>query len=771
MNHSNKNFYHNLQIFFCCVSFVFSQICFGQTTSEKNVSDLAKYVDPFIGTGSHGHVFLGANVPFGAVQLGPVNLSEGWDWCSGYNYSDSTIVGFAHTHLSGTGIGDLGDICLMPAVGNIKMTKGILENPESGYYSLYSHSQEKARPGYYSVYLKRYHINAELTATERVGFHRYTFPGSTNSKIIIDLQTGVGWDSPVKTFIEKINDTTIAGYRFSKGWATDQRIFFTAIFSKPFNQFSIYEDTVLQQADSLTGKNTKAVVVFSTSANEKILVKVAISPVSETNALENSKDELPHWDFESIVRHAYSKWNVELNKIKVTAQDVPRLRVFYTALYHTMIAPSIFNDHNGDYLGTNKKIYQKAHFTNVTTFSLWDTYRAAHPLYTICQTERVNDMINSMLAIFQQQGKLPIWHLMGNETNTMPGYSAVQVVVDAYLKGFRGFDTTLAWEAVRTTAMQDERAIYYVKKYGFIPADSVAESVAIGMEYAIADGAIAQMARKMNKHDDFVYFSKRARYYQNYYDPIARFMRGKTFKGAWTEPFNPFTSIPGKDDYTEGNAWQYLWLVPQDVHGLIQLLGGEDLFARKLDTLFIVKGDLGKDAPPDISGLIGQYAHGNEPSHHIAYLYNYVGEPWKTADKIRYILDSLYSDKPDGISGNEDVGQMSAWYVLSALGFYQVNPAGGIYVIGSPAIDEATIKVNNGKTFHIRVIRRTTKDKWIERNKYINNVTFNGKKYFKSYLLYKDIMAGGEMTIVMGSQPSRTWGVQKAYRPPSQIEK
>ncbi|HEV8282909.1 MAG TPA: GH92 family glycosyl hydrolase [Chitinophagaceae bacterium] len=764
MNKANNNSLHFFKLLFCClVCFCFIVSSYSQNKKNSGTikNQLTKYVDPFIGTGFHGHVFLGANVPFGAVQLGPVNISQGWDWCSGYHYSDSTIIGFAHTHLSGTGIGDLGDICLMPVIGNIKLRKGIAGKPDTGYYSLFAHDQEKAKPGYYSVYLKRYGIKAELTATERVGVHQYSFPASADSKIIIDLETGIGWDSPVKTFIQKINDTTIAGYRFSKGWAADQRIFFTAIFSKPFKLFSIYEDSILQKTDSLTGRHTKGVVLFSTLENEKILVKVGISPVGIENAEKNIKAEVPNWDFEDIVQKANGAWNHELNKVKVATHDEFRLRTFYTALYHTMIAPSIFNDHNGDYLGTDKRVYRRANFTNLTTFSLWDTYRAAHPLYTIFQTGRVSDMINSMLAVYQQQGKLPVWHLMGNETNTMPGYSAVQVIVDAYLKGFKGFDTALAWEAVRTTAMQDERAIYYVKKYGFIPADSVAESVAIAMEYAIADGAIAQMAKKMNKREDYAYFTKRAMYYQTYFDPVTQFMRGKTSKGKWTEPFNPFTAIPTRDDYTEGNAWQYLWLVPQDVNGLIQLLGGEKTFTRKLDSLFIVRGDLGKDAPPDISGLIGQYAHGNEPSHHIVYLYNYVGQPWKAADKIRYILDSLYSDKPDGLSGNEDVGQMSAWYVLSALGFYQVDPAGGIYVFGSPVMDEATLAVGNGKTFHIRVINNDAK------NKYIQSITFNEKKYLKSYILYKNIMAGGEITIVMGSQPSKTWGVNTENRPSS----
>jgi predicted alpha-1,2-mannosidase len=741
------------------------QLSFGQKKIASQISshpieNLTRYVDPYIGTGSHGHVFLGANVPFGAVQLGPVNLSEGWDWCSGYHYSDSTITGFSHTHLSGTGIGDLGDILFMPFSGKIKPAKGKLNNEGSGYYSLFSHEEEKVKPGYYSVRLKRYNIKAELTATERVGFHQYSFP-SDDAQIIIDLKEGIGWDQATKTFIQKLNDSTVAGYRYSKGWAADQRIYFVAHFSKPIKSFTIFEDTLEKNSDSLTGKRVRAIIKFSVDESQKVLVKVGISPVSLKNAGANIEAEIPHWNFKEVADKANASWNKELNKIVIKTPDTSRLRTFYTAMYHTMIAPSIFNDHNGDYLGTDKKIYKAADFTNLTTFSLWDTYRAAHPLFTIFQAEKVNDMIRSMLAIYQQQGKLPVWHLMGNETNTMPGYSAVQVIADAYLKNFRGFDTALAWEALRTTAMLDERGIGFVKKLGFIPADSVAESVASAMEYAIADWGIAQMAKKMGKPEDYVYFSKRAKYYQNYFDPASRFMRGKTSRGKWTEPFNPFVAIPTKDDYTEGNAWQYLWLVPQDVNGLIKLLGGEKRFITKLDSLFIVKGDMGKDAPPDISGLIGQYAHGNEPSHHITYMYAYVGEPWKTAEKVRFILDSLYSDKHDGISGNEDVGQMSAWYILSALGFYQVNPANGIYVMGSPVINEAILDVGKGKRFHILVENLNAK------NKYIQRVWLNGKLYNKSYIQYNDIMNGGAIIIEMGAMHSTTWGVNKKDRPSS----
>jgi len=729
--------------------------------SQKQLANLTQYVDPYIGTGFHGHVFLGANVPFGAVQLGPVNISEGWDWCSGYHYTDSTIMGFSHTHLSGTGIGDLGDISLMPVTGNVSLARGVAGKPESGFYSLFSHSEEKAVPGYYSVHLKRYHIKAELTATERVGFHQYTFPASDNSKIIIDLTNGIGWDSPVETFIKQVNETTIAGYRYSKGWAVDQRIFFTAVFSKPIKQFLVYDSTTLQNGSSLLAKKVMATALFATNKDEKIQVKVGISPVSIGNAAKNITAEIPLWNFEEIAANANTAWNTELNKVKVTSNDAARLRTFYTALYHTMIAPSIFNDHNGDYLGTDKKVYTKAAFTNLTTFSLWDTYRAAHPLFTLFQSDRVNDMVNSMLAIYQQQGKLPIWHLMGNETNTMPGYSSVQVIADAYLKGFRGFDTSLAWEAVKTTAMRDDRGLSFVKQLGYIPADSLVESVAMGMEYSIADWGIAQMAKRMGKASDYAYFLNRSKNYRNYFDASTRFVRGRVGEQEWRTPFSPFVSRHMKDDFSEGNAWQYTWLVPQDVEGLISLLGGDKSFSEKLDSLFIAKGDMGKEASNDITGLIGQYAHGNEPSHHIAYLYNFVGQPWKTAEKVRYILDSLYADKPNGICGNEDVGQMSAWYILSALGFYQVNPSNGVYVFGSPIMDEATLTLNNGKTFHIIVNNNS------RQNKYIQSITLNNSAYTKSFILYKNLMAGGELVINMGSMPSKTWGISKDTWPHS----
>jgi predicted alpha-1,2-mannosidase len=733
--------------------------------AAPKAAGLAQYVDPYIGTGFHGHVFLGANVPFGAVQLGPVNISEGWDWCSGYHYSDSTIVGFSHTHLSGTGIGDLGDVAIMPTTGEVRVRKGTVKNPEQGFVSLFSHQEETAQPGYYAVRLKRYDIKAELTATERVGFHQYTFPKSDAAHLVIDLQQGIGWDLAMDTHIEQLNDSTLVGYRFSKGWAPKQRLYFAAVFSKPIKQFASVQvtDSLGNTTPAATGNRIKGVVTFATAAGEKVKLKVGISPVSTTNAQANIRAEIPGWNFAKVVADANTAWNKELQKVQIQASE-DRKKTFYTALYHTMVAPSIFNDHNGDYWGTDEKVHPQASFTNLTTFSLWDTYRAAHPLFTLLQPRRVNDMVSSMLAIYQQQGKLPVWHLMGNETNCMVGYSAVPVVADAFLKGYKGFDANLAYEAVKATAMRDESGLKDVKALGFIPANNEVESVSKGMEYAIDDWCIAQMAKKMGKTADYAYFSKRAKNYQNYFDKKAGFMRGRVSQTEWRTPFNPFTSVHMKSDFTEGNAWQYTWLVPQDVEGLVALLGGEKAFSQKLDSLFVVKGDMGKEASNDISGLIGMYAHGNEPSHHITYLYSYVGQPWKTAEKVRFITENFYTTKFDGIIGNEDVGQMSAWHVFSTLGFYPLNPANGAYVFGSPSVDQATVTLASGKTLTIEAKNNS------QTNKYIQRVTLNGQPYSKSYITHQDLLKGGQLVFEMGAQPSATWGVAPADRPRSVMQ-
>ena len=741
------------------VFLLLNQLALAQSPAVK----LTSYVDPFIGTAAHGHVFMGANVPFGAVQLGPSNSSSGWDWCSGYHYSDNTIVGFAHTHLSGTGIGDLGDILIMPVTGTVTVKRGTKANPETGYLSTFSHANETAKAGYYSVLLDRYNIKAELTATERVGIHSYTFPTVSDQQVILDLQEGIGWDGTVETKIEQLNDSTIAGYRNSKGWANDQRVYFTAFFSSKIASITLYNDQGKQEGKSLTAKNTKALIQFKNSNSKILSVKVGISPVSEQNAAANIRAEAPHWNFQTYRKAADAAWEKELRKIQIRSSDQTKLRTFYTALYHTMIAPSLFNDANGDYRGTDKKVYSGAKFNNLTTFSLWDTYRAAHPLFTLIQPEKVNDMVNSMLAIYQQQGKLPVWHLMGNETNTMVGNPAIPVIADAYLKGFNGFDRDLAYEAMKKSAMLDERGLKYIKTHGFIPADSTNESVAMGLEYAIADWSLGQVAKQRKNETDYQYFNKRGHYFSNYFDQSTDFMRGKVNMAEWRTPFNPLESKHRKDDFCEGNAWQYTWLVPQDPEALIKLHGGESAFTKKLDSLFEISGHMGEEASSDISGLIGQYAHGNEPSHHITYLYAFAGQPWKTATKVRQILTTLYTDKTDGLPGNEDVGQMSAWYVLSSLGFYPVNPANGVFVFGSPAMDAAKIQVGAGKAFAISVLNNT------QANPYIASMSLNGKPYNKSYITYKDLQAGGKLEIQMGSKPSLTWGVKPQDRPYSEL--
>ncbi|UOQ69794.1 GH92 family glycosyl hydrolase (plasmid) [Hymenobacter volaticus] len=696
---------------------------------------LTTYVDPMIGTGGHGHVFLGANVPFGAVQVGPQNIFKGWDWCSGYHYSDSLITGFSHMHLSGTGASDLGDVLIMPYTGPIKTDKGQQQVPHQGYLSRFSHARETARPGYYAVTLDDYNIRAELTSTARVGFHRYTFPAnSKEAHVIIDLKEGID-DKATDSYIEQIDPQTFVGYRFSKGWAKDQRVYFAIKTSAPVPQFAVYNET--QQLAGKSGKGVAIKGVFGfAKAPGTLQMKVGISPVSTENALANIQAEIPGWDFANVQQAADTQWNKELSKVMIESQDPVARRIFYTSMYHALFAPALFNDVNGDYRGTDKKVYSKAPFVNYTTFSLWDTYRTEHSLFTLVQPERVNDMMQSMLAIHQQQGKLPIWHLMGSETNTMVGYSAVPALAEAYLKGTPGLDGNQVLAAMKASSTRDDQGVSYLKSMGFIPADKESESVAKALEYAIDDWSIAQVAKKLGKLDDYKTYSARAKYYQKYFDPHTRFMRGLTTDGKFQLPFDPIQSIHRQNNYTEGNAWQYTWLVPHDVPGLIKLFGSEAAFTQKLDSLFIVQGSLGESASPDISGLIGMYAHGNEPSHATVYLYPYAGQQWKTAEKVRQVLREMYKDKPDGISGNEDCGQMSAWYILSAMGFYPVSPSSGAYVLGSPIVDKATIQVGKGKTFIVDVKNNGPQ------NPYIQSATLNGKAYSNSYLLHKDIVAG-----------------------------
>ncbi|MDR0431046.1 MAG: GH92 family glycosyl hydrolase [Tannerellaceae bacterium] len=724
------------------VSIVLSS-CGKETKTDNNLMNLTQYVDPYTGTGDHGHVFMGANVPFGLVQLGPSNIPQTWDWCSGYHITDSTIIGFSHMHLSGTGIGDLGDVNLMPAIGEVNLDRGKADDYSTGMFSLFDRKTEKTKAGYYAVHLDRYHVDVELTATKRVGFHKYTFPASNEAKVIIDLEKGQAWDAPVEGYIVQENDSIVSGYRYSKGWANDQRVFFTAIFSKPMKQFVVSEKNDRREGNSLKAARVYGQAFFDTRDKEEIYVKVALSPVSIENAKLNMKTELPGWDFAQTIRNADKAWNEELNKIIIDTNDNQVKRTFYTALYHTMIAPSEFCDVNNDYYGADKQMHTNGAFRNYTTFSLWDTYRAAHPLMTIIHPEKMSDIINTMLTIYRQQGKLPVWHLMGCETDCMVGNPCISVVADAILKGYGGFDKELAYEAMKTSAMLDERGLKYMKEYGYIPYDKEPEALSKCMEYAIADWALAQVAKQMGKAEDYDYFLNRSKAYRYYFDKETQFMRGLSSEGKFRTPFNPFESVHRDNDYTEGNGWQYTWLVPHDIEGLVNLFGSKERFVEKLDSLFIAEGSLGEHASPDISGLIGQYAHGNEPSHHVIYMYTYVGQPEKTAEKVRKVLAMMYNDQPTGLSGNEDVGQMSAWYVLSALGIYQVEPAGGKYIFGSPIVNEAVIKVKDGKTFRIVAHNNSAQ------NKYIQSVKLNGQPYDKYYIDFKDIEAGGTLEFEM----------------------
>lgn len=713
------------------------------------VPNLTQYVDPYIGSGDHGHVFVGANVPYGMVQLGPTNIHTGWDWVSGYHYSDSTIFGFAHLHLSGTGIGDLLDILVMPITGNPKLAKGDDSGYESGMYSLFNRETETVKAGYYGVHLDRYDIDVELAATERVGFHKYTFPKTSDAAVVFNLADALNWDATLEGYLVQEDDKTISGYRYSKGWAPDQKVYFTATFSKPIKALELYDNESLVEGKELKSKLVYGKALFETEENEEVFLKVAVSPVSIENAKLNMEEELPGWDFEGTVKKADKKWNDELQKVVIESTESSVLRNFYTAHYHTMIAPSLFCDVNNDYRGADGKVYNNDKFKAHTTFSLWDTYRAAHPLMTIIHPEQVADMINSMLYIYKEQGKLPVWHLVGNETNCMVGNPGIPVVADAYLKGFDGFDKDLAYEALKQSALQDDRGLDQYKKLGYIPFDLEDESVAKGLEYALADWAVAQVAKERGEQEDYAYFLKRSNSFREYYDETIGFMRGKDSKGQFRKgELNPFHSKHREDDYTEGNAWHYKWLVPQNVNGLIELVGGEDAFIQGLDTLFVLDGDMGEDASPDISGLIGQYVQGNEPSHHILYMYPFAGQQWKTAARVREVLTTLYFDAPAGLSGNEDCGQMSAWYMLSALGFYQVEPAGGRYIFGSPLVDKATLNVGNGNVFTIIAHNNSSE------NMYIQSVSLNGQPHTKSYIDFEDIQAGGELVFEMGNTPS-----------------
>lgn len=707
-------------------------VCFSVTAATAATQNLTQYVNQYVGTGGHGHTFMGANVPFGLVQLGPTEPTRGWDWCSGYYYDDDELIGFGHMHLSGTGIGCLGDVAFLP-VKDFKQTS-----------TRFKHEAEKVHPGYYSVQLTDPNVLVELTATERCGFHRYTFKNGAKAQLALDLSQCIGWDKLNDCLLTQESATRLTGFRRSNGWAADRRIYFSIDFSQP---------VTVHRLDSM-----ERVVVSVADNTKPLLVKVALSPVSIDKAKLNMQAELAGWDFDAAVKQADEAWNRELARIEIQTNDRTKKRVFYTAMYHLMTSCSKFNDVDCEYRGADGKVH-KADFTNYTTLSLWDTYRAAHPLMTVAFPEMQRDFAQTFLNIYKQQGRLPVWHLMGSETDCMVGNPGAIVLADLTMKGFVE-DKELALEALKATQMKDIRSLGLLKKHGYIPwnLEPENETVAKALEYCAADDGVAKVAKLLGKKDDYEYFFNRSRSYKKYYDPETRFLRAVGTDGKFRLPFNPFFAEHRTNDYTEGNAWQYTFLVPHDVKGLIKLFGSDKAFMSKLDSLFFVEGWAGDNASPDMSGMTGQYAHGNEPSHHVIYMYNYAGRPDKAAPMLRKMLNEMYLDQPDGLSGNEDVGQMSAWYILSSVGLYQVDPVGGRFVIGSPLFDKATVNVGGGKTF--TVVAKNNSDK----NIYVQSARLNGKTLKNSYVDFNDIRHGGTLELVMGPKPSK-WATTTAYRP------
>lgn len=732
---------------------------------EDIKEDLTAHVNPFIGTGGHGHTFPGATLPHGMVQLSPDTRTIGWDACGGYHFTDETIIGFSHTHLSGTGISDLGDVLFMPFTGEAKIDSGMPDAPDTGYRSRFSHEQESAEPGYYSVDLLDYGIKVELTATKRTGFHRYSFPeGNKNGGVIIDLAHNIYGDRRPEHTFKVISDTEIEGLKRSSGWAEDQYVYFYAKFNQPFT-CEIYEDGKLQSGQSIDkGKRVKAVLKFDDLDGGEVLAKVGISPVDNQGAKKNLLTENPDWSFDATRNEAKELWNKELKKIKVKGGSEKEKTIFYTSLYHTSISPYTFSDVDGRYRGMDNQIYQSEDVI-YTVFSLWDTFRAQHPLKTITHPELDNQFVKTLLTKYEQGGTLPMWELVGNYTGCMVGYHAVPVIVDAYMKGIRDFDVEKAYKAIVEASEYKTNDILfpsenvqkklmpkgklYNEELGYIPADLEDEAVSKALEYAYNDWCIAQMAKELGKTEDYARFMKRSKRYRTYYDSETGFMRGKMENGEWREPFDPRFVRHRKDDYTEGNAFQWSWFVPHDVNGLIDLVGGKQQFITKLDTLFNTDSNLnGDDVSSDISGMIGQYAHGNEPSHHISHLYNFVGQPWKTQELTDRIMKEQYFNDPNGLSGNEDCGQMSAWYVLNAMGFYSFCPGEPVYSIGRPLFDEVEIALANGNTFTLRVTNNSAE------NKYVGRIKLNGNVLEEPFFTHNDLINGGTLELNMQAKPS-----------------
>lgn len=742
----------------------------------------AERVNPMVGTDYHGHTFPGAALPGGMVQLSPDTDIKGWDWCSGYHYSDNSIMGFSHLHRSGMGAGDWGDILLMPTTGKLMTEAGAKDKPGDGYRSRFSHEEEMATPGYYSVFLKDYSIKAELTVTERAGFHRYTFPPSKEAHILIDLGHGIG-DGCTDAQVKILSNTEIAGQRFSRGFVKNQKVYFYARFSKPFDTSGTWNKSTIQTASAETsGTQIGAFINYSTKANETVEVKVGISYTSIEQAKSNLEKEIPQWGFDQVRAEAHSKWEKALGKIEVEMDaKIPeklqneKLTTFYTALYHSLLFPATFSDADGKYVGLDNQVHTAIDFTYRSDFSLWDTFRAEMPLLTLVNPDRSNDAIHTMLAQYEQGGWLPTPQQFGNSyTNDMIGDHPVVAILDAWRKGIKNFDLEKAYEAVRKNAMETppadhpskgRRALDSYLKYGYLPYGDIRESVSRTLEYAFNDWCVAQMALELGKTTDYELFMKRAANYKNVVDPTIGFARPKDNDGKWLTPFDPKFIGQGKDrHYTEANAWQYTFFVPHDIQGLVQLEGGRERFVERLDSLFKTSSEI-HSTVSDVTGLIGQYAHGNEPSHHTAYLYNYAGVPWKTQEIVRTVMDSLYHSGPDGLCGNEDMGQMSAWFVLSAMGFYPVAPGQNSYCIGSPEFSKVTIhldpKYNTGKQLVI-----LTKNNSRE-NKYIQAATLNGKTLNKAWFDHAEIKKGGTFVFDMSGVPNKKWGSDPSLAPPS----
>lgn len=711
-------------------------------------TDYAKLVNPFIGTGGHGHTYPGTTLPHGMVQLSPDTRTNGWDACSGYHYDDTTLIGFSHTHLSGTGIGDLGDVLFLPFTNKLQTVAPNGEDKQASFGSVFSHKNEKASPGYYSVHLDSYNLDVELTATSRTGFHRYTFPKNEKAGLYIDLTRTIHNRSLVASELTVISDTEIQGMKHISGWAPDRYIYFYAQFSEPFT--------------ATVDDNKKAVLTFK-NKKEQVLVKVGISLVDYDGAKNNLFTEIGgDWDFDAIKEKAHNIWNKELAKVQIKTTNNKNNRIFYTALYHTALEPIVISDADGRYRTMENKIKKDEKYTNYSIFSLWDTFRALHPLNTIISPNENQAMIRSLIRKSDEGGLLPMWELHSNETGCMIGYHAVSVIVDSYLKGERDFDIEKAYLACKKSSAYDttnispaiDRTIlrdnlmpygkHYKNTIGYIPADTEKQSVARGLEYAYNDWLIAQFAKELGHENDYAYYTKLSKNYKNYYDPSTGFMRGKLSDGSWRTPFDPKHSDHNNDDYCEGNAWQWLWFVIHDVDGLTKLMGGRQKFITKLDSLFSISSDLhGEHVSADISGLIGQYAHGNEPSHQTIHLYNQVNKPEKTQELVDRVLQTLYFDDPNGLSGNEDCGEMSAWYVLNSMGFYSYCPGTPYYSIGRPLFDEVNIQLENGKIFTIRVTNNKPE------HKYIQSAKLNGKKLDKLFFSHKELMAGGVLEIIM----------------------